>query len=53
VRKVGPLVGAVGGPTRIEVDGFTCMRTRQDDAGLPSSEFQCTGGSKKVTFLRT
>ena len=53
MRKVGPLVGAVGGPARIDVDGFTCMRTRQDPAGPPSSELECTRGSKEVTFLCT
>ncbi|MDQ4068174.1 MAG: hypothetical protein M3203_01645 [Actinomycetota bacterium] len=55
VRKVGPRVAAVGGPSRIEVDGFTCVRTAQDDGaqGIPSSDFECTSGSRKVTFHRT
>jgi hypothetical protein len=53
VRKVGPQVGAVGGPSRLEVDGFVCVRTSSSQAGLPSSEFECTSGSKKVTFTRT
>jgi hypothetical protein len=53
VRKVGVQVGAVGGPSRVEVDGFTCIRTAENDRGLPSSDFECTNGTKVVTFNRT
>ena len=55
VRKVGPRLGAVGGPSRVEVDGFACVRTAQDDGarGIPSSDFECTSAAKKVTFRRT
>ena len=53
VRKVGPQVGAVGGPSRVEVDGFVCVRTAQRDRGLPSSDFSCTSGTKSLTFVRT
>ncbi|HEX2047588.1 MAG TPA: hypothetical protein VHF27_07485 [Acidimicrobiales bacterium] len=54
VRTVGAQVGA-GGPARVEANGFACVRTGQDDGGrgLPSSTFECTSGSKRVTFVRT
>ena len=53
VRKVGPQVGAVGGPSRVEADGWVCIRTASDDRFLPNSDFACTSGSKTVTFHRT
>ena len=53
LRKVGPQVGAVGGPSRVEADGFLCVRTSSSQAGLPSSQFECASGSRKVTFTRT
>jgi hypothetical protein len=55
VGKVGPLVGATGGPANIAVAGYACVRTREDDGtyGLPSSDYECTSGDKKVTFHRT
>jgi len=53
VRKVGMQARPVGGPSRVEVDGFVCLRTAESDRGLPSSDFECTSGSKKVTFRRT
>jgi hypothetical protein len=54
VRKAGALVGAVSAPARLEVDGFVCVRTAQNDGrGLPSADYSCTSGSKKVTFVRT
>ena len=53
VRKVGAQVGATGGPSRVEADGWVCLRVRQSDGpGLPSSDFECTSGSKNVTFHR-
>ena len=53
VRKFGPQVGAVGGPSRVEADGWVCIRTASDDRFLPNSDFACTSGSKTVTFHRT
>ncbi len=54
VRKVGPLVGATGGPANISVDGFDCVRTRESDGpGIPSSDYECTRDGRKVTFHRT
>ena len=53
VRKVGPQVGAIGGPSRVEADGWVCIRTASNDRFLPNSDFACTSGSKTVTFHRT
>jgi hypothetical protein len=55
VRRVGPLVGATGGPAGIEVGGFACARTGQDDGayGIPSADYECTDGARTVTFHRT
>ena len=55
VRTVGAQVRSVGGPPRVEADGFVCVRTSQDDGarGLPSSAFECTSGSRKVAFVRS
>ena len=52
VRKVGAQVRSVGGPSRVEADGWVCTRSSQSDQGLPSSEFECVSGSSKVTFRR-
>jgi hypothetical protein len=55
VRKVGPQVSGVDGPSRVEADGFVCVRTsaRSGDHGPGSSVFACTSGATKVTFVRT
>ena len=55
VRTVGAQVGAAGGPSRVEASGFVCLRTSQNEGrrGLPSSTFECSNGTKKVTFDRT
>lgn len=52
VRKVGTQLRSVGGPSRVEADGWVCVRTSQSEQGLPSSEFECVNGSRKVTFRR-
>lgn len=55
VRSVGPQVKGDGGPARVEADGFVCVRVsaRAGDHGPPSAIFECTSGTKKVTFVRT
>ena len=55
VRTVGAQVRSVGGPSRVEADGFVCVRTGQDDGGRgpPASAFECTSGSRKVAFTRS
>lgn len=54
VRNVGAQVRSVGGPSQLEADGWACVRTSENDPdrGLPSSDFECVTGSKKVTFRR-
>jgi hypothetical protein len=55
VRKIGPQVTGDGGPSRVESDGFVCLRTsaRSGDHGPASSVFDCTSGASKITFTRT
>ena len=53
VRKVGAQVGAVSGPDRLEVDGFSCRRFSSTQTPLPSSDFECVNVAKKVRFTRT
>lgn len=52
--EIGGQLGSVGGPSRVEAGGWVCVRTSENDPdrGLPSSDFQCVNGSKKVTFRR-
>jgi hypothetical protein len=52
VRKTRSQLGPVNGAARLEVDGFVCVRTAQSDRGLPSADYECTSGPKKVTFHR-
>jgi hypothetical protein len=54
VRNVGAQVRSLGGPSRVEADGWVCVRTSENDPdrGLPYSDFECVSGSKKVTFQR-
>lgn len=54
VRVVGSEVGVVSGPDRLESGDFVCVRTAQEETGLPVSVFECTGsGARKVTFSRS
>lgn len=53
VRKVGGPLGPINGAARGEADGFTCVRTSQQQAGLPSAQYECTRGGQRITFLRT
>jgi hypothetical protein len=53
VRKIGPSLGPINGLPRAEADGFVCVRTSQSDRGLPTSTYECTRGSARVTFVRT
>jgi hypothetical protein len=53
VRKAGAQLGPVTGAARLDVDGFVCVRTARSDRGLPSADYECTSGSKRVTFHRT
>ena len=53
VRKVGGPLGPINGAARGEADGFTCVRTSQEEAGLPSAAYECTRGGQRITFIRT
>ena len=55
VRRIGPLVAAIGGPAEIEIAGYACVRTSQDDGaqGIPSADFRCTSGAQAISFHRT
>lgn len=52
VRKVGPPLGPIGGAPRAEADGWTCIRTGQDLSGLPTATYECTSGTRTITFRR-
>ncbi|HVF14208.1 MAG TPA: hypothetical protein VM942_06380, partial [Acidimicrobiales bacterium] len=53
VREVGGPFGPINGAARGEAGGFTCVRTGQEDAGLPSATHECTRGGQRITFVRT
>lgn len=42
-----------GGPAELDVEGFHCERTRTEEDPLPRAYYECTSGTKKVTFVRT
>ncbi|MFP5317716.1 MAG: hypothetical protein ACLGI2_05405 [Acidimicrobiia bacterium] len=42
-----------GGPSSVNVDGYRCVLTRSVQDPLPQAFFECTDGSKKVTFVRS
>jgi hypothetical protein len=53
VRKVAGPFGPVNGAGHGEADGFTCVRTGEEDRGLPTATYECTRGSQRITFTRT
>lgn len=52
VRKVGAPLGFNGDATA-QADRFRCVGTGQEDVTQPMATYQCTNGTKKVTFTRT
>lgn len=42
-----------GGPQELDVEGFHCERTRTEQEPLPQAFYECTSGTKKVTFVRS
>ncbi len=42
-----------GGPDRVDVSGYRCVRTGSEQDPLPLSRYECTNGDKKVTFVRS
>jgi hypothetical protein len=52
LRRLGPSVGT-NGPPRIELDGFECVLTRHEPEPLPQGFYECTSGTRKITFVRS
>lgn len=52
VRRLGPSVSP-GGPGRIELEGFVCALTRHEEEPLPQGFYECTSGSKRISFVRS
>lgn len=52
VRVAGTRTSS-GGPQEVEVSGYRCVRTRSEEDPLPRAFYECTSGSKKVTFVRS
>ena len=52
VRVAGERTSS-GGPDSLEVSGYRCVRTSSEQEPLPVSRYECTNGSKKVTFTRS
>ncbi len=42
-----------GGPAELEVEGYRCVRTRTVQEPLPQASYECTSGTKKITFVRS
>jgi Cu-Zn family superoxide dismutase len=42
-----------GGPAEVTVQGYRCVRTRTVTDPLPQAFYECTSGTKKVTFVRS
>jgi hypothetical protein len=52
VRVAGERTSS-GGPDRLEESGYRCVRTGSEQDPLPVSRYECTNGSRKVTFTRS
>jgi len=52
VRKAGARTSS-GGPADLDVDGYRCVRTRTEEDPLPRSFYECSSGSKRVSFVRS
>ena len=42
-----------GGPAQVTVEGYRCVRVRSVQDPLPQAFYECTSGTKKVTFTRS
>ncbi|MDQ4091528.1 MAG: hypothetical protein M3163_14685, partial [Actinomycetota bacterium] len=42
-----------GGPAQVDVEGYRCVRVRSTQDPIPQAFYECTSGTKKVTFTRT
>jgi hypothetical protein len=52
VRIAGRLTSS-GGPARVNVEGYECVRVRSVQEPLPQAFYECTNGPRKVTFVRS
>ncbi len=52
VRAAGARTSS-GGPARVDVNGYRCVRVRTVKEPIPQAFYECTNGAKKVTFVRT
>ena len=52
VRVAGERTSS-GGPDRLDVSGYRCVRTSSEQDPLPLSRYECTNGHKNVTFVRS
>ena len=52
VRVAGERTSS-GGPDRLDVAGYRCVRTGNEQDPLPVSRYECTNGDKKVRFVRS
>ena len=41
-----------GGPQSLSVEGYRCVLARSEQEPLPQAFYDCTSGSRKVTFVR-
>lgn len=53
VRTAGPTLSAQDGPASHEVNDFRCVRTSATQEPIPTATYECTSGSKRITFVRT
>lgn len=42
-----------GGPDRLDVSGYRCVRTGSEQDPLPLSRYECTNGNKNISFVRS
>jgi len=42
-----------GGPAQVDVEGYRCVRVRSTQDPIPQAFYECTSGTKKVTFTRS
>ena len=52
VRVAGARTSS-GGPAQLDVEGYRCVRVRTSQDPIPQAFYECTSGTKKVTFVRT
>ena len=42
-----------GGPAQLDVEGYRCVRVRSVQDPLPQAFYECTSGTKRITFTRS